>query len=149
MPTWYKLPNHIYRTENYAQFHLTWMINLFKTSFSCSSRFSVLHSSWSEEFYSRLSILKNLSIWNVKLFNTCWTEMWEFYSLSWRYIPNLQSIWPLWKSFAKTKLIIIPFKDLCNTLLQPFTKYLRQTLVFMWNSARQEKFNFFFSVVLC
>ena len=31
---------------------------------------------------------------------------------------------------------------------QPFTKYLRQTLVFMWNSALWEKFNFFSSAVL-
>ena len=28
--------------------------------------------------------------------------------------------------------------------LQPFTKYLRQTLVFIWNSALREKFNFCF-----
>ena len=28
--------------------------------------------------------------------------------------------------------------------LQSFTKYLRQTLVFIWNSALQEKFNFSF-----
>ena len=34
--------------------------------------------------------------------------------------------------------------------VQPFTKYLRQTLVFMWNSALREKFNFlsFFSSLL-
>ena len=32
---------------------------------------------------------------------------------------------------------------------QPFTKYLRQTLVFMWNSALREKFNFFFAVDFC
>ena len=30
-------------------------------------------------------------------------------------------------------------------ILQPWTKYLRQTLVFMWNIALQEKFNFYFS----
>ena len=28
---------------------------------------------------------------------------------------------------------------------QPFTKYLREALVFMWNSVQQEKFNFCFS----
>ena len=33
--------------------------------------------------------------------------------------------------------------------LQPFTKYLRLTLVFMQNSALQEKFNFCFSRVFC
>ena len=32
---------------------------------------------------------------------------------------------------------------------QPFTKNLRQTLVFMWNSALREKFNFFFSAIFC
>ena len=32
-------------------------------------------------------------------------------------------------------------------LLQPWTKYLRETLVFMWNSAKLEKFNFYFSAV--
>ena len=31
-----------------------------------------------------------------------------------------------------------------NVYLQTFTKYLRQTLVFMWNSALREKFNFYF-----
>ena len=33
--------------------------------------------------------------------------------------------------------------------LQSFTKYFRQTLVFMWNRALRETFNFFFSGVLC
>ena len=33
------------------------------------------------------------------------------------------------------------------TKLQPFTKYLRLTLVFLWNSALREKFNFCFSRV--
>ena len=32
---------------------------------------------------------------------------------------------------------------------QSLTKYLRQTAVFMWNSALQEKFNFYFSGVFC
>ena len=32
-----------------------------------------------------------------------------------------------------------------NENLQSFKKYLRQTLVFMWNSARREKFHFYFS----
>ena len=30
---------------------------------------------------------------------------------------------------------------------QSFKEYLRQTLVFMWNSALREKFNFYFSGV--
>ena len=33
--------------------------------------------------------------------------------------------------------------------LQWLTKYLRLTLVFMWNSAQPERFNFYFSIVLC
>ena len=33
--------------------------------------------------------------------------------------------------------------------LQPFTIYLRLTLVSMWNSALREKFNFCFSTVFC
>ena len=33
--------------------------------------------------------------------------------------------------------------------LKPFTKYLRQTLVSMRNSALREKFNFCFSTVFC
>ena len=32
-------------------------------------------------------------------------------------------------------------------ILPPFTKYLRQTLVFMWNGSLREKFNFYFSGV--
>ena len=32
---------------------------------------------------------------------------------------------------------------------QSFTKYLRQILVFMQNSALREKFNFYFSGVIC
>ena len=36
-----------------------------------------------------------------------------------------------------------------KTKLQPFTKYLRLTLVFIWNSSLREKFNFYFSRVLC
>ena len=35
----------------------------------------------------------------------------------------------------------------CN--LQQLTKYLRLTLVFMWNSAQREKFSFCFSRVFC
>ena len=30
-------------------------------------------------------------------------------------------------------------------LLQLFTKYLRQILIFMWNSALREKLNFYFA----
>ena len=33
--------------------------------------------------------------------------------------------------------------------LQPWTKYLRQTIVFIWNSVLQEKFYFYFSRVFC
>ena len=33
--------------------------------------------------------------------------------------------------------------------LQWLTKYLRLTLVFMWNSAQPERFNFYISIVLC
>ena len=32
---------------------------------------------------------------------------------------------------------------------EPFTKYLRQTLVFKWNNALREKFKFVFSAVFC
>ena len=32
---------------------------------------------------------------------------------------------------------------------QSWTKYIRQTLVFMWNSALWENFNFYFSAVFC
>ena len=32
----------------------------------------------------------------------------------------------------------------CDKKLQSFTKYLRLILVFMWNNAQREKFNFFF-----
>ena len=34
-----------------------------------------------------------------------------------------------------------------NPNMQPFTKYLKLTLVSMWNSAPQEKFNFCFTRV--
>ena len=34
-----------------------------------------------------------------------------------------------------------------NLLLQPPTKYLRKTLVFMWNSVLREKFDFYFQGV--
>ena len=33
--------------------------------------------------------------------------------------------------------------------LQPWTKYLKQTLDFMWNTALRENFNFYFSAVFC
>ena len=33
--------------------------------------------------------------------------------------------------------------------LQPFTKYLRQTLICMWNSKIRGSFNFYFSWVFC
>ena len=36
-----------------------------------------------------------------------------------------------------------------NTNSQQLTKYLRLTLIFTWNSAQQEKFNFCFSRVFC
>ena len=38
---------------------------------------------------------------------------------------------------------------LLSMLLQLWTKYLRQTLVFMWNSALREKFNFYFGEGFC
>ena len=46
------------------------------------------------------------------------------------------------RSVAKTQLHAI-------LQLQWFTKYLRLTLIFMWNSALREKFNFYFSRVFC
>ena len=33
--------------------------------------------------------------------------------------------------------------------LQPQTRYLRKTLVLIWNSAPREKFNFYFQGVFC
>ena len=38
---------------------------------------------------------------------------------------------------------------LLSMLLQLWTKYLRQALVFMWNSALREKFNFYFGEGFC
>ena len=38
---------------------------------------------------------------------------------------------------------------LVDNHLQPFTKYLRQTLVFMRKSALWEKLSFYFSAVFC
>ena len=45
---------------------------------------------------------------------------------------------------------VVPFCNvrICNEYLRP-TKYLRPTLVFMWNSALRENFNFCFSRVFC
>ena len=44
--------------------------------------------------------------------------------------------------------IRISLESVESVLLQPFTKYLRQALVFMWNTALRENFNFFFSSFL-
>ena len=38
---------------------------------------------------------------------------------------------------------------LIQVLLQSWRKYVRQTLVLMWNSAVQQNFNFSFSAVIC
>ena len=46
------------------------------------------------------------------------------------------------RSAAKTQLHAI-------LQLQWFTKYLRLTLIFMWNNALREKFDFYFSRVFC
>ena len=43
----------------------------------------------------------------------------------------------------------IEVKDNKEISLQSFTKYLRLTLVFMWNSVLCQKFNFCFSRVFC
>ena len=40
-------------------------------------------------------------------------------------------------------------KNINESYLQLWAKYLRQTLVFVENSALREKFNFFFSGVSC
>ena len=38
---------------------------------------------------------------------------------------------------------------ICSSILQRLTKYLRLTLVFMWNSTKREEFNLYFSRVFC
>ena len=45
---------------------------------------------------------------------------------------------------VSAQFIAWPWKVVIN-VLQPFTKCSRQTLVFMWNSALRENFNFCFS----
>ena len=63
----------------------------------------------------------------------------------------LQSVdWTQLKRVCKYFQIkkIVEYHDLYvqsdTLLLQLWTKYLRQTLVFMWNSTLREKFNFYF-----
>ena len=54
------------------------------------------------------------------------------------------------KHFALIKVNIKKdFSECICKQLQPVTKYLRLTLVFTWNSALQEKFNFNFLRVFC
>ena len=40
---------------------------------------------------------------------------------------------------------VVKFGDIPHPMQQLFTKYLRQTIVFMWNSTLREKLNFYFS----
>ena len=49
--------------------------------------------------------------------------------------------------FIKKKLLENPISGDNN--LQPFTKYSRVTVASMWNSALQEKSNFYFSRTFC
>ena len=50
-------------------------------------------------------------------------------------------------SFYQLYLMVLRLRLGCKMKLQPWTKYFRQTLVFMWNSALLEKFNFYFLAV--
>ena len=52
-----------------------------------------------------------------------------------------------WKAFYGVEYCVNCYVYLNCVLLQPWTKYLRQTLIFMRNSAKLEKFNFHFSAV--
>ena len=54
------------------------------------------------------------------------------------------------KNFCLQKTFgFIGNKNINESYLQLWAKYLRQTLVFVENSALREKFNFFFSGVSC
>ena len=53
-----------------------------------------------------------------------------------------------WCAGRRNKKICLIFSYTNQTqLLESWTKYLRQTLIFMWNSALRKEFNFYFSGV--
>ena len=53
-----------------------------------------------------------------------------------------------WCAVMNTCILLV-LESTFGRRLQPFKKYLRKTLVLMWNSALREKFIFYFSEVFC
>ena len=85
-------------------------------------------------------LLQKLNIWKrhwVQGYVS--TQIWDLSNIY--YFPRVRS----------PKLFSNSWGNLYNTfvVLQSWTKYLRQTLVFMWNRTLLEKFNFNFSGVFC
>ena len=59
-------------------------------------------------------------------------------------IPSKLLTKPFFPNYIEGLFVELSFRKCKWLLLQPSTKYLRLTLVFMWNGALQEKFNIFF-----
>ena len=113
-----------------------------------------------------LSFYKNVLKQTLKFFNTKFWAQWKGQKSSYQIRQILALFCSLnalildWNSMSGlrvTKIVKeIKFKGVWGELeskkgfqRKPFTKYLRLTLVFRWNSALPEKFNFYFSRVFC
>ena len=92
--------------------------------------------------------LDNRSKWRIYYVERFWSQVLKQYhkdnkiSKTKLEIDNIKIL-----SNIKAKLLIL--KELNNKYLQARTKYLRKTLVFVWNSALRQKFHFYFQGVVC
>ena len=126
-------------------FIATILIELYRHAiwdYQVGSEFSVLSISQWRTLHKKWSFsLRNSSINVTKSAGNC-----EFGHIYWRN--------PSWKTsffcaVEEKEFFVKNFVIVKKNKLQLRTKYLRQTLVFMWNSALREKFNFCFSGVFC
>ena len=63
--------------------------------------------------------------------------------------PPTHTFWVLCPFYISEKKFSWNYYTFSQITIQSFTKYLRVTLVFMWNGALREKFNFCFWRVFC
>ena len=119
-------------------FNYSWLPNTLLTvrhNFSIES----LYNAMTNQFSTVTAFLKNVrffSILRTNPVNICLSE--DVLRTTWRRLLSSSS-----EEIFKTSSRCLGLGECIH--LQSFTRYYRQSLVFMWNGALQERFNFCFS----
>ena len=96
-----------------------------------------------------LPVLENLQIQGKYILQNPW-HFWYRYIHKLLWIASLHIVITIFWHYLHYFIVKLAFGQLkikyaYMLFLQSFTKYLGQSLVFMWNTALREKFNFYFS----